>query len=933
MQDELKTVQTATGGSRRDAVKKFVLKKRKAAEIQRLREKLDGYQRTLDTKIVIDIRRMIACLKSQQIHQNGRVDQKIADISARLASCEISVADNMKTALDRAIVANKLEHEGTRSHIQSHVDRSLQTLTIGLEQQQELQNRQDRFLGSLRFDEINSRRNDIVESSSNTFGWVFEGETSRSWASLGNWLVHGQQIYWVKGKAGAGKSTFMKFLVNDERTYDLLQSWSRDKTCIILDYYFWLSGSKLQRSIKGFLAAIHSQIMSKEAGLLKDVLSTNELMRTKQSISDWSVQELRGCISSAIEVLNHKTNICAFLDGIDEFDQDEDVQDLLHFIEELCRHQRTKICLSSRPDAYIEQRLSNYDKLQLQDLTAGDMKVYINDHLRLAFDKSPQLNGQKEHFNAFTRSMTDKADGVFLWVHFAMKSLIRGMRNEDDLDVLETRLAELPSGMQELYQKMWLRLNEDEQRYRDEATIYFSLHEYFPLSLFQMMVALREDIQRKYLESFAPQNSAEMSRYCERLKTRIMTRCAGLLEVTVQTSRNKPPFERFELVRHSSLGKWTSSLGMGQSADCHTNQDALKLWYEMKVTFIHRTAKDFLFGSKAGQAIACGKSPSRATLFESVTKARMAALLQDLTGIRPIELRNIMESVAEFDTESEVKLISEFRRVCEACNTQYLPLHGGDFTSAAANYGCLRYVQHFVTQGKYVSPYCMGHLFSKVVRLKRPDSLKRLQLATWLVHHGADLKTKQCFLNRIRNPFEEFLSTMLYELIPGRRRNLQHATQVVEFLGYLRPVSTGSRDRRILILPAPPNWLIAPKSTNRWRILRHLHIETEVENLYRYAMWCLGQRGATTTCNDESIWHPNSSMKVLLLTFMDTDLKETSFCLDHEDSISWGQMYKNSIGSKESPEAHGDETAQSLSSPLGEIAERCNIVDRGEWER
>jgi DNA helicase HerA-like ATPase len=40
-------------------------------------------------------------------------------------------------------------------------------------------------------------------------------------------------IFWIFGKPGSGKSTLMKYLVEDQRTHDLLQKWAGPKKLIV----------------------------------------------------------------------------------------------------------------------------------------------------------------------------------------------------------------------------------------------------------------------------------------------------------------------------------------------------------------------------------------------------------------------------------------------------------------------------------------------------------------------------------------------------------------------------------------------------------------------------------------------------------------------------------------------------------------------------
>ena len=57
---ELESLQKRPGGGLRETIKKSLLKKRKAKEIERLKSRLDEYQSVVDSRILIDIRHVCA---------------------------------------------------------------------------------------------------------------------------------------------------------------------------------------------------------------------------------------------------------------------------------------------------------------------------------------------------------------------------------------------------------------------------------------------------------------------------------------------------------------------------------------------------------------------------------------------------------------------------------------------------------------------------------------------------------------------------------------------------------------------------------------------------------------------------------------------------------------------------------------------------------
>ena len=48
---------------------------------------------------------------------------------------------------------------------------------------------------------------------------------------------------------------------------------------------------------------------------------------------------------------------------------------------------------------------------------------------------------------------------------------------------------------------MWKRLNRDEQRYRDEAAQYFTYQSFYPMSIFEMLVAIDKPLQGSYSQA------------------------------------------------------------------------------------------------------------------------------------------------------------------------------------------------------------------------------------------------------------------------------------------------------------------------------------------------------------------------------------------------------------------------------------------------
>lgn len=103
------------------------------------------------------------------------------------------------------------------------------------------------ILNSLHAPERDTRMEQIEDQSNHSFDWVY--------SSLGfpQWLRNGQEIYWISGKPGSGKSTLMKFIHNDARTFELLHQWQSGAYQIIASVLFHYRGSSIQKLFEGLL--------------------------------------------------------------------------------------------------------------------------------------------------------------------------------------------------------------------------------------------------------------------------------------------------------------------------------------------------------------------------------------------------------------------------------------------------------------------------------------------------------------------------------------------------------------------------------------------------------------------------------------------------------------------------------------------------------
>ncbi|QPC71974.1 hypothetical protein HYE68_002726 [Fusarium pseudograminearum] len=462
-----------------------------------------------------------------------------------------------------------------------------------------------RFLESFRFKEMNQRMNAITDPDDACFDRILESfektahgkiesssdttehqtsseETDRLWSSFADWLKSDGQLFWIQGKPGSGKSTLVKYVASNRVTQTLLKQWNPNTR--ILSHFFWKIGTSLQNDMKGLYCSLLHQLLENKYELISTTMDSFPTSKSKQSYHDWSVTDLKGLLFETLELATDKEHLCIFIDGLDEFVDDSGTEAIVKTLSDFKRFTKVKVCVTSRAEPWLKEELDTAPNLKLHELTAPDMRKWVHGRLQ-QFDA--KFTFSPDSSSDLVEQLLKKAGGVFLWIHLATQSVIRGIKDNESEEMLISRLEQLPENLEDLLYDMWKRLGEDEPSYRKSAATYLRLMvgfktlmedadiQYCPafgaLHIIKMVFATRTDIQRA-LTIFTDDIDYEMvNSLCETTTNQIHTNCAGLLEV-------HPPI--FPSDPHDPVPKM-----------------------HVTVEFVHRTAYDFIVGTEAGQKI------------------------------------------------------------------------------------------------------------------------------------------------------------------------------------------------------------------------------------------------------------------------------------------------------------------------------------------
>lgn len=314
-------------------------------------------------------------------------------------------------------------------------------------------------LRAVRFERLKFRHERISVAHAETFGWVFEDEASGVHGPLSlhfrKWLRGRDGIFWIRGKAGSGKSTLMKFLCGDERTYDNLAAWATSRQrLVVAKYFFWSAGTPLQRSQEGLFRSLIYDILCQRPECIpivqKRLVQRQEEIQDCEEIWTWDFtwQTLRELISA-----NSPDKICFFIDGLDEYDGDS--ENLLQTIKLFEACQRVKVCVSSRPWSEFVHEFGDDDShlLRVEDLTAQDIRKYADETLS-SNSRFKRLSAKDNSIPLLLDEIVSKSSGVFLWVRLVVQSLLQGLKYADSNQFLWKRLRSFPPDLDDFFVQM-----------------------------------------------------------------------------------------------------------------------------------------------------------------------------------------------------------------------------------------------------------------------------------------------------------------------------------------------------------------------------------------------------------------------------------------------------------------------------------------------
>ncbi len=323
--------------------------------------------------------------------------------------------------------------------------------------------------------------------------------------NLESWLLSKQRgdIFWITGRPGSGKSTTMKFLLENPKTTHLLAQTGEPNEPImpatgqrgwcLVGLFITNRGAEQQRQWEPMLFGLLYQLLQARPALIQRVMPMVEKIRWKDAqagsagrdghhddgesvIYNWTRSNVEEVLLHCTTQANYPIKALVVIDGLDELETQEDARQAVSFLKNLAFQPATslhtfKVCFASRSEKLFMNLLKDGKRVEMHENTQDDIRLHVWDRLCL----NPRFRGQddraiKRELQPLMDLVCKHAHGVFLWAASVASLADARLSDYDTMDEVKKAVAELPTEMSDLYRHMLGRID---PRLRNKA--YFML--------------------------------------------------------------------------------------------------------------------------------------------------------------------------------------------------------------------------------------------------------------------------------------------------------------------------------------------------------------------------------------------------------------------------------------------------------------------------
>ncbi|KAK4139671.1 uncharacterized protein C8A04DRAFT_40548 [Dichotomopilus funicola] len=284
------------------------------------------------------------------------------------------------------------------------------------------------------------------------------------------WRDGESKLLWVKGGAGKGKTMLLVTITGKLRSQTRLDPTRLDHPTgnSVLSFFFCQNTDNRLNNAVAVLKGLIYLLLSQDVNLVPYLKSECDRMGTGIfDVTNNNVNAFDALSNVFRQMIQHPRSEPMYL-VVDALDECEDgLPDLLGLVRETAlQENRLKWILTSRNRVDIEENLaleSSEAKLSLE-LNSEAVSQAIENYIDYKVARVSSLRSSPAQQAEIRQKLLEKAEGTFLWVDLALRSLQTVLADD-----AVRRLDEMPPGLPVLYDRMMGDIAKSTSDYRDSC--------------------------------------------------------------------------------------------------------------------------------------------------------------------------------------------------------------------------------------------------------------------------------------------------------------------------------------------------------------------------------------------------------------------------------------------------------------------------------
>lgn len=292
---------------------------------------------------------------------------------------------------------------------------------------------------------MNFRKDTIVNANDDTCEWLLENK------NYTHWIQSDDGLLWIQGKAGAGKSTLMKYI------YGKIQTPTVNVPSLKLSFFFHSRGDKLQKTRLGMFRSLLAQLYKGDSTAREEIrkeFNKNSADGMVEIKWEWTEKMLEGLFDNLICQISKSKNVTIFVDALDEAGKEvanDLVNGLANLYDKVQRKKGTvKICFSSRHYPILLEKVAENQKVVVERENGKAIQSFVKTKFEQTLKKDGPIKAGKASLE-LEGEIALKANGVFQWVCLVLPIIFTADAEREQLDFIRRRLDELPKDLNDMY--------------------------------------------------------------------------------------------------------------------------------------------------------------------------------------------------------------------------------------------------------------------------------------------------------------------------------------------------------------------------------------------------------------------------------------------------------------------------------------------------